>query len=535
MALFRPLYVTGAGAGFCPPLRYFVQAMPQKPLPKAIDVSTGEVSPTLEDHFARFRENTIGADATIATPYGRKPLIYCDWIASGRLYRPIEAKLAEVIGPYMANTHTESSTTGRTMTAAYREARSVIKRHVGAHPEDVLVAAHSGMTGVVNKMQRILGLRAHERHRAVLRETVPEALLPVVFLTHMEHHSNQTSWLECLVEVVVIPPGEDGLPSLSALDGLFVEYAARPLKIVAATSCSNVTGVVTDYHEIARVAHRHGGLCFVDFAASAPYLDIDIRPAGDPAAWLDAIFFSPHKFLGGPGSSGVLIFSPRLYTNRIPDNPGGGTVDWTNPWGEHKYLDGIEAREDGGTPAILQTIKSALAMRLKEEMGTAAMHDREQELLGSVWRRLDGIPNLHLLAPRLRERIGAISFYIDDLHYNLGVRLLNDRFGIQVRGGCHCAGTYGHYLLNVDKRRSKSITDRISSGDTSAKPGWIRLSVHPTMTDAECRYVLNAIEALALHHPTWAKAYRYSPRDNDFEHHEERLHTDLVASWFRAV
>ena len=495
--------------------------------PGAVSASASEEA----DVFARFRENTIGQNAYIETPNGRMPLVYADWIASGRLYRPIERQLADTIGPYMANTHTESTTTGRTMTEAYHQARQLVKRHVNAHPDDVLIAAHSGMTGVVNKMQRILGLRAHERHDAAVRPSDPEQL-PVVFVTHMEHHSNQTSWHECMVEVVVIPPDAEGLPDLDAYRRLIAQYENRPMKIAAVTSCSNVTGVITPYREIARITHRHGGLAFVDFAASAPYIDIDMRPTEDPDGHLDAIFFSPHKFLGGPGSSGILVFCPKLYCNRVPDNPGGGTVDWTNPWGEHKYLDSIEAREDGGTPAILQTIKAALAIRVKEQMTTARMHARETELLDLVWARLGELPNVHILAPHLRHRVGAVSFYIDDCHYNLAVRLLNDRYGIQVRGGCHCAGTYGHYLMSVDRDTSRHITDSISAGDTSTKPGWVRLSIHPIMRTEEVGYILDAIADVSRHHLEWAEDYRHLPRANDFEHISAKPIGEEVAAWF---
>jgi selenocysteine lyase/cysteine desulfurase len=200
---------------------------------------------------------------------------------------------------------------------------------------------------------------------------------------------------------------------------------------------------------------------------------------------LDAIYFSPHKFLGGPGTPGILVFDNKLYCNKIPDEPGGGTVDWTNPWGEHKYFDEPEAREDGGTPGFLQTIKAALCMKLKENMGCDNIRKREEELLDIVWDELNSIPNLNVLANNIRERLGIISFYIDDLHYNLAVKILNDRYGIQVRGGCSCAGTYGHYLLGVDEDTSHKITNKINEGDLSEKPGWIRLSLHPTMTNEE--------------------------------------------------
>jgi len=346
----------------------------------------------------------------------------------------------------------------------------------------------------------------------------PDDERPIVFVTHMEHHSNQTSWLETICEVRVIPATSDGLVDLAGLDQLLDEYRGRAVKIASVTSCSNVTGIITPYHDIAERMHRAGGVCFVDFAASAPYIEIDMHPAGRPDAGLDAIFFSPHKFLGGPGTSGILIFNKRLYRNRIPDNPGGGTVDWTNPWGQHKYVDDVEAREDGGTPGFLQAIRTALAMQLKDAMGVANILAREHQLLDLIWPQMQAIAGLRILAANQRERIGCISFYIDDLHYNLAVKLLNDRFGIQVRGGCSCAGTYGHYLLQVSHEHSKSITDQISCGILTDKPGWVRLSLHPTMTNAEAQFIVDAIRELAGKHREWAKDYRYCSRTNEFAH-----------------
>jgi selenocysteine lyase/cysteine desulfurase len=288
---------------------------------------------------------------------------------------------------------------------------------------------------------------------------------------------------------------------------------------------------MTPYHRIAEMIHSRGGLCFVDFACSAPYIDINMHP-GNEAEKLDAIFFSPHKFLGGPGSTGVLVFDSALYHNRVPDNPGGGTVDWTNPWGEHKFVDSIEAREDGGTPPFLQTIKVALAIKLKEEMGVPNMMAREKELLSILWEKLCKINNLHILAANIKERLAIISFYIEGLHYNLAVRLLNDKFGIQVRGGCSCAGTYGHYLLNVTPDFSRKITEKISLGDLSDKPGWVRLSMHPIMTDEEAVYLATSIEELAANYEGWSRDYIYEPDTNEFHHKDEDSSVnDLVDGW----
>jgi selenocysteine lyase/cysteine desulfurase len=343
----------------------------------------------------------IGHDQIFYGPYGQKRILYADWTASGRQYEAIEEMLLQEIAPFVANTHTETTTTGSAMTLAYHESKHIIKKHVGAKDADVLISSNSGMTGVVNKFQRILGLKVHERHQHLVQ--MPEAQRPIVLVSHMEHHSNQTSWLETIADVEVIPPTADGQVDLHGLELLLQKHAQRETKIAAVTSCSNVTGLFTPYHEIAAIMHRHGGLCFVDFACSAPYIDINMHPA-DEEQRLDAIFFSPHKFLGGPGSSGILIFDAKLYKNRVPDNPGGGTVDWTNPWGGHKYIEEIEAREDGGTPAFLQTIRVALCVRLKEQMQVKNILAREHELLERIWPRLDQIPGLCILADQHRDR-----------------------------------------------------------------------------------------------------------------------------------
>jgi selenocysteine lyase/cysteine desulfurase len=261
--------------------------------------------------------------------------------------------------------------------------------------------------------------------------------------------------------------------------------------------------------------HIYNGIAFIDYAASAPYDEIDMHPS-DPMAALDAIFFSPHKFLGGPGASGVLIFNSALYNNKVPDQPGGGTVDWTNPWGEYKFIDNIEIREDGGTPGFLQSIRAALAIDLKEKMGVPRMHLAEDHLLARAFKSLTGIPELHILADTIQDRLGVISFYIKGIHYNLVVSLLSDRFGIQVRGGCACAGTYGHYLLDVSYEKSKEITQKISIGDLSEKPGWVRLSLHPTMTAEEVDYTTDALRQIVRNHKRWMNDYTYNKHTNEF-------------------
>ncbi len=484
----------------------------------------------LEAYFEPFRADTIGQDQTFRSPYGEQRIVYADWTASGRLYRPIESRLLEAFGPFVGNTHSESSVTGTAMTLAYHEAHRILKAHVNAGPDDLILTCGSGMTAAVNKLQRILGLKAPEGLRRFIR--LEEAERPVVFVTHMEHHSNHTSWQETIADVVVVPPDEAGVVDLGALEDLLHRYRDRPLKIGAFTACSNVTGIFTPYHAMAKLMHRSGGVALIDCAASAPYVPIDMHPA-DPEERLDAVVFSPHKFLGGPGSAGVAVFNRALYHNTVPDDAGGGTVAWTNPWGQYSFLSDIEAREDGGTPGFLQTIKAALAVQLKGLMGTGAMMRREEVVAPRAMDALESIPRLHLLARGVRHRLAMLSFYVEDIHYNLMVRLLNDRFGVQSRGGCSCAGTYGHYLLHVDPARSRSITDRIDRGDYSEKPGWVRLSFHPSTTMADIDHAVGAVAEIVKHIDQWSKDYRYSSTTNEYAHRDGDAETSRRAkSWF---
>jgi selenocysteine lyase/cysteine desulfurase len=505
-----------------------------KPTKKDIKMNTidSKTKPTqLEQYFQEFRKNIIGIDQEFLSPYGSKQIVYTDWTASGRLYRPIEEKIMNEVGPFVANTHTETTVSGTAMTKAYHKARNIVKQHVNAGSDDILITDGTGMTGVVNKFQRILGIKVPENLKDFI--TIPVEKKPVVFISHMEHHSNQTSWLETIADVEVIPASEAGLFSIENLEILLEKYKDRAYKIASITSCSNVTGITTPYYQVARLMHQNNGVCFVDFACSGPYVKIDMHPQ-DSDCYLDAIFFSPHKFLGGPGTSGVLVFNKKLYNNMVPDCPGGGTVSWTNPWGEHKYIDNIEDREDGGTPGFLQVIKTALVIQLKEQMGVENILKREHELVKAIFDSLGAVPTIKILAGQHEERLGVISFFIKDLHFNLGVKLLNDKFGIQTRGGCSCAGTYGHFLLHVDQETSHKLIDEITLGDLIRKPGWIRMSIHPTTTNSEIELVCNSIKSLAENHKTWALDYDYNKETNEFFHKKTQLTEDeLVKKWFK--
>lgn len=469
----------------------------------------------LEKHFSAFRKNIVGINQTFRSPYGIKKIIYADWTASGRLYGPIERKISKEFGPFVGNTHTETNVTGTLMTKAYHKSHEIIKHHVNAGPKDALLNVGFGMTAAIVKFQRMLGIKYPDQLEQFI--SIPPEKKPVVFVTHMEHHSNHTSWYETIADVCIIPPTKDGLVNIEILNDSLQQYKNRPLKIGSFTACSNVTGIQTPYHQLAKIMHEHGGICFIDFAASAPYVTIDMHPP-DPLERLDAIFFSPHKFLGGPGSSGVMVFDSELYHLKSPDQPGGGTVLWTNPWGKYRYKPDIEEREDGGTPGFLQAIRTALAIELKDQMNVKKMLQHEKEVIPYILSRLRTISGLHILASAIEDRLGIISFYFDDIHYNLVVKILNDRFGIQVRGGCDCAGTYGHYLLHVDSSHSHKITHRIDLGDFSTKPGWVRLSIHPTTTHTEVENILDALKQLRKNIKKWESDYRYNAHSNEFVH-----------------
>lgn len=486
---------------------------------------------TLEEYFHGFRKGIVGNGHNFNSVQGVKQLLYADWIASGRLYHPIEETMREKIGPMIANTHSFSSETGKASTYAYRHARQIIKKHVNAGEHDVLVTAGTGMTGVLARLQRIMGLRWPDTVAHKVKLKTHER--PVVFISHMEHHSNHVSWMETIADVVIVPCDENNLICPENLKKEVGKYAERPLKIGAFTACSNVTGIIAPYHQLAKIMHQNNGICIMDFAASAPYVTINMHPK-DPEERLDAICFSPHKFLGGPGTCGVLLFDKSLYNTNCPDVPGGGNVKWTTPSGDYGYHEDIETKEDGGTPGFLQVMRTALVIRLKEKMGPENIAEREDELLALCFSQLRKIPDLFILEDNDQKRIGVVSFGITGIHYNLIVRLLNDRYGIQVRGGWSCASTYSHYLFDLDGKKSKKIIGDIENKNLTEKPGWVRLSLHPVTTNEELFFVCDAIGEIASNIAEWQKEYAYNPNSNEFDHirsGDEKI-VATVEEWF---
>ncbi len=467
----------------------------------------------LQSYFSTFRNKIVGIDAYVSTPYGKKPLIYTDWTASGRLYMPIERKLSDEFGPLLANTHTETSFTGQIMTNAYHRAQRKIKEHLLVGDDFVIFQAGYGMTGAVNKLQRILGWKVHEKYRKAVRNSIDK--IPVVFVSRLEHHSNHISWLETIADVVLIPNGENGLPDLDAYEALLKKYEGRPVYL-SVTGCSNVTGITPDLKNLFLLTRRYDGKIFIDHACSGPY--VDMNPFREnPLLIPDAFMFSPHKFLGGPGTGGILVLRKNLYHNRIPDEPGGGTVVWTDPWHGAEYSDDIETRETGGTPGFLLLIKTALAIELKEKMGIDNIRRREEEILEKLLPAMENIPGISILEGRHKNRLGVISFVSGEIPHTLITRLLNDLFGIQARGGCSCAGTYGHDLFRIDKQHSAYLKKRILNGHPEDKPGWTRISIHPTTSDKEIDTVLEALEYIRKHGKDIARKDYYR-KNGDYFH-----------------
>jgi selenocysteine lyase/cysteine desulfurase len=457
----------------------------------------------------RVRERVIGANRPIETVFGVKPLRYFDFIASGRFHRDVEEELTENVLPYMANTHTETTFTGRLMTEFYEKAFRRIAGYIHASKDDALIPVGSGSTGAINRLIHVLGLRIPDQLERVqhCKTCIPDSARPVIFRSMMEHHSNDIAWRETIGDVAYVDFDEHGRISIEDLDRKLEQYKHRPYKIGTFSAASNVTGILNDCHGLARVLHQHKAWAFFDFAAAGPYVDIDMHPEDDPEGYFDAIFFSVHKFLGGPRSPGLLVASRKLFTNRVPAEPGGGTVLYTSPW-DHRYLSSIEHRETGGTPPIVQSIQAGLAFDLKAAMGVERIERIEQDYLTRVMKEWLNHPKLWVLGNPETRRLGVISLIFRDLHHNLAAALLNDLYGIQVRGGCMCAGPYGHLLLHISQDHSAEIRHRLDEGHVGEKPGWVRISLAPTVTEEDFQNLLEAVDHVARHGEEYVDRYQ---------------------------
>ncbi|MBG7603157.1 MAG: aminotransferase class V-fold PLP-dependent enzyme [Actinobacteria bacterium] len=472
------------------------------------------------------RESVIGRNEVINGPYGPRPIIYADYTASGRSLSFIEDYIRNVVLPLYANTHTESSGTGLQTTRMREEAREIIGQCVGANDEHAVLFCGSGATHAIAKLIGVMGLRVPSpiEDKYGVGSSIPLDERPVVFIGPYEHHSNELPWRESIAEVVIIEEDADGHVSLEHLERELVEHADRSTLIGSFSAASNVTGIITDTVAVSKLLHEHGALSLWDFAAAAPYVPIEMGSSEDGnLAYKDAVFISPHKLIGGPGTPGVLVARRGLFTNRVPDIPGGGTVRYVSTT-EHDYLVEIEHREEAGTPAIVESIRAGLVFQLKEAVGPAIISEREHGLVTRAISSWEQNPNINVLGSHQADRLSIISFVIRHaeqyLHHNFVVALLNDVFGIQSRGGCSCAGPYGHRLLGIDLDQSHEFQREINRGCEGIKPGWVRVNFNYFIDESTFQYIVDAVHLIATDGVHLLPSYRFEP-DLGLWHHKQ--------------
>ncbi|MCL1990491.1 MAG: aminotransferase class V-fold PLP-dependent enzyme [Defluviitaleaceae bacterium] len=433
----------------------------------------------LQDKMIKpYRKSIIGINNVIQTHNGEKKLIYADWAASGRLYRTIEEKIINEIGSFYGNTHSNDSYIGRYINSVYEQARATVLDACKATEKYELLTGGSGATFALHRFQEIM--------------SVDKVSQSVVFISSFEHNTNYLTWVALGAEVVIVDTDVNGVIDLNILEEALKKYVTYDLIIGSFTACSNVTGIVTNYVEAVRIIKKYNGIVVVDYSAMAPHASLDFSN-GD----IDAAFWGIHKFLGGPSGPGVLLFKPELYKCETPTIPAGGTVLWADPKQRFVFFDEISKREDPGTPAILQTVRAGLAHQLIDEIGSELMHLRESYFTNYLIDALTANSRIRVFAPKNLNRMPIISFVVNGLSYSIVTKALSDFYGIQARGGCSCAAIYAHELLKIDDHSSYDIHNQVKDGIYGNKPGWVRISLHATMTQKEVKYIADAINEIA--------------------------------------